>query len=340
MWSNLRAYRATLLAAPTSMAELSRGRGEASRNPPWLGVAYGEHLSREDLAELARLAAVDPAELRRDPALLVDVLARAEVVGGLLAVGVGEGHQPGGVALAPTSPFLVFAAVVEAGARDLAAAPSVPEWVGPRRRVPVLGPADLVELLEAPERRFFLASLLASFTTLASGSVVLRTRRGLRRQRFNELDPVRLASLLEVVPVPERPGLYRRLGDVALFLTGVFPDHTAGGLGPHAEGRLLRTLPARAGVAVGSGSGLPPGLAVPPAVALLETLGPQWYRAAWRAVQPPRPSSLEVAVGIADRFDVARRTLNVLSERYLFSARERWWGMAGGSGPYPSGAAG
>jgi len=321
------------------MAELSRSGDGAASNPAWLGVAYGEHLSRQDLAEVARLAAVDPSELRSDPALLVDVLARAEVVEGLLAVS-GGGNRPGDAALAPTSPFLVFAAVVEAGARDLAAAASIPEWVGPRRRLPVLGPADLVELLAAPERRFFLASLLASFTSLSSGSVVLRTRRGLRRQRFSELDPVRLASLLEVVPVPERPGLYRRLGDVALFLTGVFPDHTATGLGPHAEGRLLRTLPERASVAVEAGSGLPPGLAVPPAVALLEALGPQWYRAAWRAVPPPRPSSLEVAVGIADRFDVARRALNVLSERYLFPARERWWGLPGGSGPYPSGAAG
>ena len=48
---------------------------------------------------------------------------------------------------------------------------------------------------------------------------------------------MRLASLLHIVPEDERPGVYRRLGDLALFLTGVFPDHTEmRGLGPHDEG--------------------------------------------------------------------------------------------------------
>ena len=52
---------------------------------------------------------------------------------------------------------------------------------------------------------------------------------------------MRLASLLHIVPEDERPGVYRRLSDLALFLTGVFPDHTEmRGLGPHDEGRLLR----------------------------------------------------------------------------------------------------
>ena len=62
-----------------------------------------------------------------------------------------------------------------------------------------------------------------------------------RTRRFSELDPVRMAGLLEAVPQAERPGVYRRLGDVALFLTGVFPDYaTTRALGPVNAARLLR----------------------------------------------------------------------------------------------------
>ena len=44
---------------------------------------------------------------------------------------------------------------------------------------------------------------------------------------------MRLAGLLDAVPQAERPGVYRRLGDATLFLTGVFPDYaTTRALGP------------------------------------------------------------------------------------------------------------
>ena len=49
-----------------------------------------------------------------------------------------------------------------------------------------------------------------------------RTRDGWRR-RLSEPDPVRLAAMVEQVPLPERAGVYRRLGVLWLFLTG-FPD--------------------------------------------------------------------------------------------------------------------
>ena len=135
----------------------------------------------------------------------------------------------------------------------------------------------LRDFLDAGWRRLFLAELLASYTKVASGSVVVATRRGLRRQRFSELDPVHLASLLDVVPEAERPGIYRRLGDLALFLVGVFPDHTAShGVSAVEESRLLRSgrlrgPVARAGVA---------GFGDASTVELFEELGRRWYRMA------------------------------------------------------------
>jgi hypothetical protein len=130
--------------------------------------------------------------------------------------------------------------------------------------------------------------------------------------------------LLDVVPDQERPGVYRRLGDVALFLTGVFPDHTeTHGLGPVAEARLLRAGGLR--VATPRSDALPePGTAGP--VGLLERLGARWYHLATALVSGPLTGTMTVVAEVADRFAEARRTLNFLTDRYVLPYRTHWFG--------------
>jgi hypothetical protein len=232
--------------------------------------------------------------------------------------------------LVGVSPFLAFAAAVHRTARDLASATYTAEWVGIGRRTPVFDVAGLREFLSRPWHRFFLAELLASYTHVSSGSVLVATRRGLRRQRFSELDPVRLAGLLEVVSPAERPGVLRRLGDLALFLTGVFPDYVARkGFAPIERGRLTRagTLspPRQAGDRGGSRPPLDPD--EDNAVALLEQIGRRSYRAAFHLIKPPVPGNIAVLGELPDRFGDARRILGVVTERFLFAQRDRWFGM-------------
>jgi hypothetical protein len=110
----------------------------------------------------------------------------------------------------------------------------------------------------------------------------------------------------------------RRLGDLALFLTGVFPDHTAQtSLGrPLAEVQLLRSADAaRARVTPGSLNGFE----------LLELLGARWYRLALRLSLAPS-GSVEVLAHMAEHFTDARRILNVVTDTYLFPLREQWFG--------------
>jgi hypothetical protein len=216
------------------------------------------------------------------------------------------------------SPFLTFAVAVHRVADRLATASYVEEWIGPRQRVPVFAVEPLRQLLADHVRRFFFVELLASYTHVVSGSTWSATRRGWRRRRFSELDPVQLAGLLETAPASERPGVLRRLGDLALFLTGVFPDHTAAtSLGrPMAEMQLLWAAevgPSR--VAPGS---LPP-------FALLEFLGARWYRLAAR-LSPVPSGTVEVLALIGEHFTDARRILNVVTDVYLFPLREQWFG--------------
>ena len=297
-----------------------------------LGRGYLQHLTDRDLALLARgvpevAGAPDPAAaLRRRPESIEELLGRPATVAAVLPTGDAGPIDPD--LFDAVSPFLMFATAVHKTAADLDGTTYVLEWLGPRHRAPVFDVSGLREFLAVPWHRLFLAELLASYTKVSSGSVVVPTRRGLRRVRFSELDPVRLAGLLDVVPEAEHPGIYRRLGDLALFLIGVFPDHTAlHGISELGEGRLLRAgrLEARA---AGPGTAAIPGMGDPRAVELLEMLGRRWYRLAHALVPAPAPVNVGLLGELAEHFGDARRILNVLTDRYLFTFRSQWFGTA------------
>lgn len=281
-----------------------------------------EHLSEDDLELLARLnepsteASRRVAGLRAQPTAIEGLLADAATFDAVFGRGQGE-------PLLRASPFLVFSLAVHRCAAELREASFVPEWMGPRQRVAAFDVGELRSFLADPARRLFLAELLASYTHVSSGSVLVQTRRGWRRRRFSELDPLRLVSLLEVVPQAEHVGVYRRLGDLALFLTGVFPDHTATrAFSPVAEARLRRSTGLAERAEEGSGVG-PGAISLSGAVALLEALGRRWYRLAV-ATAPLPTGSMTVVGEVAERFDQARRILNLITERHLFPFRDRW----------------
>jgi hypothetical protein len=215
------------------------------------------------------------------------------------------------------SPFLVFAVAVHRTHEQLVTASFVEERWAPRVRIPLFDVATLRMLLSDPFRRLFLVELLASYTRVASGVTWTRTARGWRRRRFTELDPASLAEQLEVVRPAERTGVYRRLGDLALFLLGVFPDHAPVMSGP-ARDRLVRLSGVRSEARD-----------INDTQTLLAMLGSRWYRAAAYSArqfgQPPT-WSLEAATYMGDHFSDPRRVLNAVTDRFLFPLREQWFG--------------
>jgi hypothetical protein len=291
---------------------------------------YLDHLGPADVAIVLRLAGRRPpadaaaahAMLRREPGLLHAALASEEAARLLLRPGADDPERE---PIVRASPFLTFAVAVERVAEDLRDATHVAEWVGPRQRLPLLGADDLREVLADRPRRAFLAGLLASFTRVASGSVWRRTSRGWRRQRFSELDPVRLAATLDVLPESRHPAVHRRLGDLSLFLAGVFPDHTAGRayrpIDLHRLGRAA-AVPGAPAAALGEA------LETRGGVGLLDHLGERWYRLAARAPEAAGPA--RVLEGVAERFVNARRALNLLADRHLFGRALSWFPSPGG----------
>jgi hypothetical protein len=277
-------------------------------------------LSAADLALLAAAAGerVAPEALRSDRPR-VEAMLRSPVVYG--AIFGGSELDTRFVA----SPLLVFSVLVHRVAVELERETFVEEWLGPGRTVPVFDVDGLREFLASGARRAFLAALLASYTRVASGSVWQRTARGWRRRRYSDLDPLGLAQLLEVVPEAQRPAVCRRLGDLALFLSGVFPEYAATHpLEPRHLDRIRRLLDATGLDAPGPA---PEELAMAGGphrgIWLLEWLGRRAYRVAARAM--PDAELREVV----DAFGRARRVLNVLTGRHLYPARGRWFPDAG-----------
>jgi len=273
-----------------------------------LGSLYLEHLSDADLALLGA-AGESRDHVRRDPEKVEALIDSPETFRVLFSA-------PGRDPLLRGSPFLVFAVLIHRVVRDLGQASFVEEWVGPRQRVPVFDTGSLRDFGADPLRRLFLAELLASYTNVASGSTLVKTRRGWRRRRFSELDPLRLIELAEVVPEPDRPSVYRRLGDLSLFLTGIFPDYAGERLIAERERRQLeRAL----GTADRERAERQDG------VWLLEQLGRRAYRIAQRGAD--RRAAMTGVLGeVSENFAAARRVLNFLTDRYLFPMRRQWFG--------------
>jgi hypothetical protein len=279
------------------------------------GRGYLDHLTDEDLRLLARVAGLDmrrAGELRRQPATVVDLIGRPELFelvyrrdrGGLIGI----------------SPFAAFLVAIHQAEREIAATSYVAERSTARQRVPVFDAPRLREFLTDPMRRLFLAELLNSFVRVASGRYWTRTTRGWRSRRYSELDPIRLAELVEQSPPAHRAGLYRRLGDVSLFLTGVLPDYVQlHAFGPLDAARLIR--------AAGLSRHEQFDDATAP-IQLLESLGQRWYRRACEQASVAT-ARLVVVSEVADRFRDARRVLNHIADHHFTRIGDPWFGAPG-----------
>lgn len=296
---------------------------------------YLQQLSRSDLLILAEAVGVDvedaegaQAHFSGDPSAIEHALFAEDTFRNLFGertITIGgsnlAGAEPEGIVEA--SPFLLFAVAVHRGVIDLHSSPFVSERVGAHRRIPIFDAAAILDYYVEPDRRLFATEHLASYTRVRSGPVWVRHNGKLRRQRYSELEPARLAAMLDVVAEEDKVGIYRRLGDLALFLTGVFGDHTAREA-PHPIEleRLIRTVrdepDLRLGLEEIASLAGQQGRA-----GLLSTLGPRWYRMA--ADRSPLPTVRRVLTDVAESFDTARRFLTLVTDRYLFGGAQRWF---------------
>ncbi len=281
-----------------------------------------ELLGDGELDLLARVSGHGPAEgaaawFRADAERIENALADHRTLDSLFSP---DPTEP----LVLPSPLLVFAIVIGRGASEIGGHQHVVERIGNRQLIPVFDGADLARFTAEPAARAFLVELLGSYTRVRSGPRWERSRGRWRRRRFSEMNPSQLAQLAAETPMADRAGAYRRLGDLALFLNGVFPDNSVRqSLTPVELNRILRSLP--------------PGERAE-STRLLETsridgvgpvlgaLGPAWYRLAATLVPIPGPAAQ--LSHVAEHFESARRFLNFVTDRYLWERRDGLFGLA------------
>ena len=142
-------------------------------------------------------------------------------------------------------------------------------------------------------------------------------------RRISDPDPRSLAELAADASGLMRAATLRRLGDLCLVLSGVFPEHaSAHPLAPHQIDGIHRQLsrvsarpidgPGEILVAAGEVRG----------IWLLEWLGQRSYEL---AMQPPPAGDLPLLGEISPRFRTARRTLNAVAIHRLGGLGERWF---------------
>ncbi len=198
------------------------------------------------------------------------------------------------------SPRLVFTVLLRRVSRDLQERPYTLERTA----------AETVAVFDAPRvRRFiaepaigtYLVDLLTSFVRTETITVWMRRGERYRRRRFSTMSLEDMIEFAGLVGEDEAPAVFRRIADIALFTSGIFSDGLRSGRGGPRG-------PARA-------------RAIPRTVETYEEQGRRFYRLAAQ----PEGTEGRVLTLLAEEFPAARKSLAMLSDRYLRWTRLSWF---------------
>ena len=206
------------------------------------------------------------------------------------------------------SPSLYFEVLLRRAQKDLISSSYTIEREG-RGNIPVFDTGKVAGFLDTPNMLEYLANMLASFTRIRSFVVPVRVRKGIRRRvRYNDMDVDSLIDFAARADESERFSYYKRIGDVCLFLTGLFRDSTYSQKSHVGSNFQSGTYPRTTFVRKRRRS-----------VEEYESEGRRFYRL---AEEHPTASVLEltdVFSVLRDEFSAARKPLAFLSARYLHS---------------------
>ncbi len=220
--------------------------------------------------------------MREDEEILRGMLADERLVGRIIR----DAEAPVRV-----SPRLLFTVLLNRVRKDLAELGYTFESAG--HAVVFDGP-QVASLLDDLRILDYLVELLVSFVRVQGTTITVRARKGTwRRYRFNDMDLMGLIRYTSTLEEAVRFPWYRRIGDLCLFLIGVFPEHVES-VGPSRE--LARR-------------------------ATTEN-GRSFYRAAAHHPEAARIGAADLLLRLADAFPLAAKPLSHMVNRYLGPLRE------------------
>ena len=211
-----------------------------SRDAQW------PHFSERDLDFVVQNVApdsADPTQLKR--LISEDTQFRAAMIGDESLL---QRVQSDDEIFLYISPALYFEILLRNSHRELETAAYTEEREG-RMSIPVFDTPDVLEFMEQPGVVEYLASMMASFTRINSYVTPVRVRRGIRRRvKYSDMDIDSLVKFAANAEPEQRFGYYKRIADVCLFLSGVFPDSLQSRAGTYGappaprSWRMRRTL--------------------------------------------------------------------------------------------------
>lgn len=209
-------------------------------------------------------------------------------------------------ALVRASPYLLFSALLRQVRRELEKTGVVYEPESRGRRIPVFEAPAVVELLSKSEAREYLVELLCSFVRTNTGYVYWNERGAWHRRKFSDTDLDDMIALAGVVDAERRPRFLKRVADIALFLSGIFPDQAV-------------RVPPRSRPALTSQRTLQD----------YEQAGHRFYALAAR--ETPEAPLRPLLETLAEKFTLARSALNSLSDHFLKRHRGRYFELPAGA---------
>jgi len=203
------------------------------------------------------------------------------------------------------SPRLYFKILLRKVRKELARSTHTIEHGG-AHKVAVFDAERVVDLLSRKAVLLYLADMLSSFTKVESYSFSYRVKeRGWRRIRFNDADVDCLIRSLEFAGEEYRLHFYKRIGDICLFLLGIFPEYV----------RLSSRYPL-------SGEPRPQFIGwTRRSMEEYEEEGRKYYKLASQHPMARRQELSEVFGLLHDSFHVARKPLNLIAENYIHHER-------------------
>jgi hypothetical protein len=197
------------------------------------------------------------------------------------------------------SPHLLFSVLLRQVRKDLEKEAYILE-ADQGKRIPVFEAPSVAEILAHRPTRDYLAEMLSSFARTNSGTIYWKERGNWHKRRFSDIDLDDMVELSRIIDPELRPALYKRIADIALFLSGIFPDHLTVFASRH------RTV-----------------FSAKRTMKDYEQQGKRFYRrAAGETDQRHWQPAMEL---LAERFTLARWALNTLSDRYIKTLRGQYF---------------
>lgn len=208
------------------------------------------------------------------------------------------------------SPALFFEILLRNSYRELETATHTEERQG-RMSIPVFDTPDVLEFMEQPGVVEYLASMMASFTRINSYTVPVRVRRGIRRRvRYNDMDVDSLIRFAADADHEQKFGYYKRIADVCLFLSGVFPDSAQSRAGGTAKSSVPRSWRMRR------------------TLEEYEREGRTFYGLAQEHPAARALELSEVFAALKQNFNSARKPLTFVATRFLHAKKRQLFGVA------------